>query len=413
MDAFRSVGHAFEVPGGRLLAALAVACLLAPVAAGASDPTTDARLARALDVPGVSAATSGAIAIDLETGTELFAHNPDLPLEPASNEKLAVTYAALHDLGPKYRFKTEVLGEGHRAGHVWEGSLVLKGFGDPTLSSADLLQLVHVLRERGIRRVTGFVVGDASWFDSRVGVAGWESGFIGYESPLLSALEVDGGWTGAHIAQNPPLAAAARLDSLLKANGVQAREARVGTANPSAVVLGAVYSQTLANVIEVMDRYSDNFRAEMILKELGAEIAGVGSSAAGAQVVRHDLIEAGIPMAGVQIVDGSGLSRSDRATVREIVAVLVALWRDPAMRAVVWNGLPLAGATGTLEDRLLTGAAHRRVRAKTGTTDISSALSGYVRQGIAFSVIENGDPVNWTAARQAQDQFAQALANLG
>jgi D-alanyl-D-alanine carboxypeptidase/D-alanyl-D-alanine-endopeptidase (penicillin-binding protein 4) len=162
-----------------------------------------------------------------------------------------------------------------------------------------------------------------------------------------------------------------------------------------------------------MVRYSDNFRAEMLLKEIGAEVAGVGSSAAGAAIVRRDLTEAGIPMAGVRIVDGSGLSYSDRATARELASLLVTLWHDPSMRAIVWAGLPLAGVSGTLEYRLRTGAAHERVRAKTGTTDIASALSGYVRRSLAFSVLQNGDPVNWTAARQAQDQFVQALANLG
>jgi D-alanyl-D-alanine carboxypeptidase/D-alanyl-D-alanine-endopeptidase (penicillin-binding protein 4) len=413
MDALRPVGHDFPVAAARVLTALACACALAPIAAGASAPSVDVRLARALEVRGVSEATTAAMAVDLQTGAAVFAQNPDLPLEPASNEKLAITYAALHDLGPTYRFRTELLGEGHRVGNVWDGSLVLKGFGDPTLSSTDLLQLVHTLRERGIRRVTGFVIGDASWFDSRVGVAGWQPGFAGYQSPLLSALEVDGGWTGTHQARNPPLAAAARLDELLRAGGVPARAARVGTAAPSAVVLGTVYSASLADVVEYMVRYSDNFRAEMLLKEIGAEVAGVGSSAAGAAIVRRDLTEAGIPMAGVRIVDGSGLSYSDRATARELASLLVTLWHDPSMRAIVWAGLPLAGVSGTLEYRLRTGAAHERVRAKTGTTDIASALSGYVRRSLAFSVLQNGDPVNWTAARQAQDQFVQALANLG
>jgi serine-type D-Ala-D-Ala carboxypeptidase/endopeptidase (penicillin-binding protein 4) len=413
MDALRSLGHHSRVRARGPAVAFACACLLLPVAAGARAPSVDGRLARALQVPGVSAASSGAIAVDLRTGAALFARNADLPLEPASNEKLGITYAALQTLGPGYRFRTQVLGEGHRAGHVWQGSLVLKGYGDPTLSSADLLALAHTLRARGIRSVTGFVIGDASWFDDRVGVTGWRPSFVGIESPLLSALEVDDGWNGHRQAQNPPLAAAAALDQLLKAQGIHARSARVGTANPNAVVLASVESPPLAEVIEHMDRDSDNFEAEMLLKELGAETVGIGSSAAGAEVVRRDLVEAGIPMAGVRIVDGSGLSRADRATPRELAALLVAIWRDPSMRAIVWAGLPLAGATGTLEYRLESGPAHRRVRAKTGTTDISSALSGYVRRDIAFAVVENGDPVNWDAARKAQDRFVQALARLG
>jgi D-alanyl-D-alanine carboxypeptidase/D-alanyl-D-alanine-endopeptidase (penicillin-binding protein 4) len=268
------------------------------------------------------------------------------------------------------------------------------------------------MRARGIRRVTGYVIGDASWFDDAAGVTGWRPSFIGTESPVLSALEVDGGWYDNHQTHNPPLATAARFDELLRANGVKAREARVGVATPGAVVLGTIYSAPLSDVLEDMDRYSDNFLAEMVLKEIGAEIAGAGSTLAGAEIVRHDLVSAGIPMEGVRIVDGSGLSRSDRATARELATLLVTLWHDPVMHPIVWNGLPVAGHSGTLENRLHAAPAHWNVRAKTGTTDIASALSGYVRHTVAFSVLQNGHPVNSAAAHKAQDRFVEALAKL-
>jgi PBP4 family serine-type D-alanyl-D-alanine carboxypeptidase len=159
-----------------------------------------------------------------------------------------------------------------------------------------------------------------------------------------------------------------------------------------------------------MDRVSDNYTAELLLKELGAEVSGSGTSAAGAAVVRRDLHAAGIPLAGVRIVDGSGLSRADRATVRELTGILLALWRNPTYRTIVWRGLPVAGVDGTLQDRLTRGPAHRLVRAKTGTTDAASALSGFAGRRFAFAVLQNGDPVNWDAARAAQDRFVQALA---
>jgi D-alanyl-D-alanine carboxypeptidase/D-alanyl-D-alanine-endopeptidase (penicillin-binding protein 4) len=298
------------VRAGGLVAVAACTFLLSPVAAQATAPSIAGRLAKALDGPGVVSASSAAMAVDLETGATVFARNPDVPLEPASNEKLAVTYSALLDLGPGYRFRTKVLGEGRQVGRVWEGSLVLKGYGDPGLSSADLLYLVKKIRALGIRRVTGFVYGDASWFDDLEGVAGWRPSFVRVDSPPLSALEVDRGWNGHQVA-SPPLAAAARFDKLLRANGVIAREARVHVAAPTAVALATVESPPLSKVIEWMDRVSDNYTAELLLKELGAEISGRGTSAAGAAVVRRDLRTAGIPLAGVRIVDGSGLSRSD------------------------------------------------------------------------------------------------------
>ena len=115
-------------------------------------------------MPHVAKSRSSALAVDLTTGKLLYAHNLRLPLIPASNEKLAVTYASLLALGPSYRFSTDVLGEGELDGAVWRGDVVLKGYGDPTLSTLDLLSLASQLRSQGIRRVSGRVVGDESLF---------------------------------------------------------------------------------------------------------------------------------------------------------------------------------------------------------------------------------------------------------
>ena len=159
-----------------------------------------------------------------------------------------------------------------------------------------------------------------------------------------------------------------------------------------------------------MDRESDNFIAELMLKTLGAEAGVAGTSAAGAAVVVRSLRDAGIPLAGVRIVDGSGLSRSDRITARALAAILVTAWLDPDLRDPLWNALAIAGVNGTLDRRLTTAPARGAVRAKTGTTAVASALSGYVRDRYVFAVVQNGWPVSTYWARTAQDRFAQALA---
>jgi D-alanyl-D-alanine carboxypeptidase/D-alanyl-D-alanine-endopeptidase (penicillin-binding protein 4) len=125
--------------------------------------------------------------------------------------------------------------------------------------------------------------------------------------------------------------------------------------------------------------------------------------------VRRDLRAAGVPLAGVDIADGSGLSRDDRVTAHELTSILVLIWNDPRMRSVVWAALPIAGQSGTLQNRLLDNPARALVRAKTGTTDIASALSGYVGRRYAFVAIENGDPVDYWAAHAAEDGVAEAL----
>ena len=121
------------------LAATAVAIVtffLVPAAQAGSRTAFQTQLARALHARQVSPARTGAIVLDLQAGTTLFAHNARLPLRPASNEKLPTTYAALTALGPSFRIETDVLGEGQQSGATWQGNLVLKGYGDPALSAA-------------------------------------------------------------------------------------------------------------------------------------------------------------------------------------------------------------------------------------------------------------------------------------
>ena len=116
-------------------------------------------------------------------------------------------------------------------------------------------------------------------------------------------------------------------------------------------------------------------------------------------------------MLGVRIADGSGLSLLDRLTARALAAILVTAWNDVDMHNAFWASLPIAGINGTLEDRLRLPPARGAVRAKTGTTDSASALSGYVRDRYSFAVLQNGHPVSTWSARKAQDRFATALAS--
>jgi D-alanyl-D-alanine carboxypeptidase/D-alanyl-D-alanine-endopeptidase (penicillin-binding protein 4) len=113
---------------------------------------------------------------------------------------------------------------------------------------------------------------------------------------------------------------------------------------------------------------------------------------------------------GVRLADGSGLSLRDRLTARALAALLISAWSDPAVKRQFVASLPVAGVDGTLEDRMMSGAAYRHVLAKTGTTNTASSLSGYVRTRYVFSILQNGHPIPWWYARRAQDRFAQILA---
>jgi D-alanyl-D-alanine carboxypeptidase/D-alanyl-D-alanine-endopeptidase (penicillin-binding protein 4) len=333
-----------------------------------------------------------------------------VPLAPASTEKLPVTYTALALLGPGFRFETDVLGEGEQVGSLWRGDIVLQGHGDPTLTSARLRQLAAELRADGIRRITGSVVGDESWFDSRRTAPGWKASFYIEESPPLSALVVDRARYGGHVSANPALAAAAAFRDALRADGIAVGAAATGRADADAFPLAASTSATLATIVRFMDRESDNFTAELLLKELGAVVGGKGTTAVGAAVVMRQLAAAKVPMAGVRIVDGSGLSLLDRLTVAALVGTLQAAWSDPKIKAPLLAALPVAGVNGTLEDRMRRAPARGNVFAKTGTTKRASALAGFVRDRYVFAVLQNGHPIAYSWARVAQDRFATVLA---
>ncbi len=395
---------------GPCLAAIAAA-LVAASPAGAADPTLAVRLHRALAVPNVDPSRTAALAIDLRTGSVVYSRNESLPLIPASNEKLPVAYAALALLGPGYRFSTEVVGSGTLAGDVWHGDLWLRGFGDPTLGPSDLRALAAEVVSWGIRRVDGAVIADESWFDARRVGPGWKPSFYIEESPPLSALVVDRGRYRGKTSPNPALAAGSLFRQALEATGVSVSgRTRTGVLATAGLPLARDVSEPLGKVVRFMGRESDNFTAEVLVKQLGAVHAGRGSTVAGTRVMREALVDAGIPLAGVRLADGSGLSSLDRLTASAVVALLEA-GLAPDLRDSFLASLAVAGVSGTLEDRLESRPARGRVIAKTGTTQAASALSGFVRDRYVFAVIQNGRPVSTRWARIAQDRFATVLAS--
>lgn len=401
------------------LAGLAT-CVLA-LAASASTPSQasataegrpaaiTAALRQALAAPEVDPGRTGAIAVDLRTSRLIFQHNPDLALAPASAEKLPVAFAALQQLGLGFRFHTKVLGEGVLIGDEWRGDLYLVGSGDPTLALPDIGRLARDLRAAGIRRVAGSVVGDEGHFDTQRTARGWKPSFLGVESPPLSALVVDG--VAIRGANSSAAAAAAALSTALERRGVLVSGApRTGRAPTDTRQLAADHSARLKTIVLHMNRESDNFVAEMVLKELGAGVSKRGSTASGARVVQEALAQSSVPVEGVRIVDGSGLSGHDRLTARALVILLRTVGRDPELGDDFVASLPVAGISGTLRNRLAQRPTLGRVAAKTGTTSRACALAGFVGRRYAFAILQNGSPLSYWSARAAQDRFVTVLA---
>jgi serine-type D-Ala-D-Ala carboxypeptidase/endopeptidase (penicillin-binding protein 4) len=396
----------------RVVAGLLASFALAGAAGAqtAQEPLA-ARLGAALRQDGVSPGRTGAIAIALEAGATVYTQNEATSFRPASTEKLTVALAALDELGRQFRIETLVLGKGQQDGSVWRGDLVLKGFGDPSLHGDDLAGLAREIRASGIRRVRGRILGDESYFDRRRTAPGWKAYYYKNESPPLSALVVNRAWLDGRMVDAPALAAAISFKRALRKAGVRVSgRAALGIAGESAAELARAPSLPLRRLVRWMNTESDNFFAEMLLKVLGARELGQGTTAAGAKVVRRELAQRQVPLGGVRIVDGSGLSRGDRLTARALAALLVSALADQRIAGPFVASLAVAGRTGTLEDRMERGPARGRVRAKTGTTSVASALAGYAGRGYVFAVLMNGSPMPSWLARRAQDRFATILA---
>ena len=258
------------------------------------------------------------------------------------------------------------------------------------------------------------MLGDESWFDAQRTAPGWKAAFFINECPPLSALVVDRGVYDGHVALQPALAAAGRFRQLLRKHGITAGRGRRSAARPTTrTALAQVESEPLPDVLEEMDRESDNFTRGAAPE--GARRGG-GRRRARPRRERRSCCAtsptAGVPLAGVRIFDGSGLSLDDRLTARALAALLVAAWNDPDLREPFWAALPVAGVSGTLEDRMRARARARRGAGEDGHDRTARRRSrATCATATSFAVLQNGCPVATWSARKAQDRFATALAS--
>jgi D-alanyl-D-alanine carboxypeptidase/D-alanyl-D-alanine-endopeptidase (penicillin-binding protein 4) len=400
-----------------LLTLLALSALL-PVEAAQAELTSS--LTRQMRQAG---SFSGAYVLNLTTGEREFAWRAGTPRTLASNTKLFTSAAALARFGTEGTLATEVLGLGELDPEgVWRGSLYLRGGGDPTFGSrsftsrsygggATVEDLAALVEEAGVERVTGRIYGDESGHDSLRG--GPDSAYaVSIWVGPLSALSFNRGLateSGRSFQTSPPAFAAARLDAALEARGIGVRlKPRAGTTPAGATELASVESPPMATLVRLMNKPSDNFFAEMLLKDLAMQAGGVGTTATGARLAAGFARRLG---ARARLADGSGLSRANRASPHRVVRLLTAMSERDEFDAW-YDSLPVAGRDGTLRDRMRRGAARGRCRGKTGTLSNVSALSGYctARSGelYAFSILMNG--VYTPGARALQDRMAQAIA---
>ena len=215
---------------------------------------------------------------------------------------------------------------------------------------------------------------------------------------------------------DPKTYAALLLVRALKKAGVGgALAVEYGPVTEQQPVLVDMPSSQLSSLLYPVGKWSDNFTAEMLLKILGAQLERPGTSANGTVVVREELMKMGVDTEGLVMVNGSGLFDGNKIAPRHVTETLVAVYRDPAIRAEYVAHLAVAGSDGTLKTRLKDLPRPRMVRAKTGTLRDVVALSGYVlgepERSVAFSFLANGIAGKQGDAKKLADNIVRALAN--
>lgn len=211
----------------------------------------------------------------------------------------------------------------------------------------------------------------------------------------------------------PELAAAATLWQRLKAAGIVVEGGFAEGICPRTAVLLAERERPVLELLARVNKESDNVVAEHLFKLLGATAAGEGSDADKARRLLQGLLARwGIPCQGCQFRDGSGLSRQNRVSAADLVALLVSLSQTPFAESFR-QSLAVAGIDGTLRRRLQSSEAYGRVWAKTGTLRNASALAGYALTAdgspLVFALLSFGAIRN---AKAVEDSVVALMARF-
>jgi D-alanyl-D-alanine carboxypeptidase/D-alanyl-D-alanine-endopeptidase (penicillin-binding protein 4) len=447
------------------------------------------------------------LAVSLDRHDTLLALNPNRPMVPASNMKLLSTAAALHFLGPDYRYRTFLLADGLVEEGFLDGDLILYGTGDPTFSerfwpskAGALDSLASQLLALGISEVRGDLVVDGSFFAGPDLHPEWKAEDLNddFAAPVaalsisenLVTVRVEAGsWVGAqpsiftdpegagipleNIARTVPAGSRSRvwllretpqdpigiegeipmggsdvwrqlpvpdplrftglqLERALGARGIrisgrvvtlrEPASSRVSTSGGETGVTGSrtlrilatVESPPLGEILRVVNKESNNFLAETVAKTLGRMTLGEGSFQGGARAVESFLLrEVGVSPEDLRIRDGSGLSEENRASPGVFVQTLEFMAASTLWEPFLGT-LPEAGVRRELT-RMSRSPAAGNLKAKTGTLERVSALSGIVRtrsgERILFSILSN-DVASTYRAKRAEDQIGIRLASL-
>lgn len=453
------------------------------------------QIAARFDDPEFAHAHWGVLIQSMDTGRVWYERNANRLFIPASNQKIPTTAAALMELGPDFTFETLLCHTGEIKGDTLEGDLVVFGDGDPTLYEKFFKDSREVfrgwagqLKQQGIKRIVGDIVGNDDAFDDEHIGYGWSyDGLPDWPFAEVGALQLNenyidftitppadaGGevqikgnlpsayytvdnrievtprgrnrvsnwrdpfsntiiFRGSVVAgsrpfelsptiTNPTLFYVTVLKEVLEEEGIAVEgmprdcdDIPDYSYKPADLAcLITHHSPPAKDILTMLMKRSQNLFAETMVKTLGRKRTGLGTFAAGREVVEEKLAAFGIEPGSYAFQDGSGLSRYNFISPRQLVTILREMRNSPHWD--IWYGtFPIAGVDGTLRNRMKNTAAEGKVRGKTGTVSNVRSLSGYVTtadgENLAYSMIVNAHVRGSRATEEITDDVCAMLA---
>ena len=322
---------------------------------------------------------------DLQSGKLLESHNPDLALTPASTTKIISTYAMLRTLKPDYQLKTEIFGD--LIGSTVRGDLVIKGGGDPFLTSERIWMLAQELRHMGVQRVAGRLRLDQSAFDTQRYGRGWENTSANTTPPITPLAVNFNRDEKGNLVSDPDALAYSTIQRIFLESGIGFDG--IPSSVPPSHKLVDFPSPPLRMLIVDINKFSNNFMVETLLKAFGDGSWPVGV----ARVQAFYQSAYGLGPDKIRITDGSGLSKDNRLSARTLAVVLRGAWNDFEVGPEFQSSLKVIGGEPwklKIKDPNLA----RRVRCKTGHLSGVDAVSGVLQMPDGklrvFAILLNG-----------------------
>lgn len=361
---------------------------------------------------GITPSASAVLITDLSDGSVVASLNPATPLVPASIMKAVTIASLLGETGPEWKYKTPVRHDGRIKDDVLEGNLIIEASGDPSIASAVeppgtdfAAEIAAALREAGVRHIVGRVIIDESRFSGPSCPPTWASADLPHSYGTgTHGFNYRNNASGKKSVSDPAGWFRHDLDTALARNGIT-----VEGLNMPENKRHTLLTHTSASIGEIMRSCmmrSDNMFAESMLRTLATVKGQSGCTDGGVALEKEIWHKRKVPTEGVVLVDGSGLSRSNRVTARFMESVL----RHQKDNEEYASFIPLAGQEGTLKKFLAGTPLDSYLAMKTGSMNGIQCYAGYkldeeFAPTHAIVVILNALPAGRPAAREAVEQL--------